>query len=130
MNGGFGGSFIDGFVQAIKDSSDAIFPFLKEILQKFGAISNYGDNAFTYAPLKTDLIVNVWGSEDIFYKSMFGVFYRNYQLVVRSEKDSKLLSRLFNQSSILSDLNRSLLYFNLPIESILKERHVPVMLYP
>lgn len=70
------------------------------------------------------------GSEDLFYKSIFGVFYRNYQLLIRSDKDSKLLSRLFTQSKILTDLNRSLLYFNLPIDTIVKERHVPVMLYP
>ena len=55
-------------------------------------------------------------TEEVFYKSMFGVFYRNYQLMISSEKDTKFLSRIFENSKILSDLNKSLLYFNLPID--------------
>ena len=61
---------------------------------------------------------------------MFGVFYRNYSLAVNSESDSRFLAKIFEHSKVLSDLNKSLLYFNLPFESILKDRHLPTQLFP
>ena len=65
---GFGDSFISNFITAVKNGSDAVFSLLKEILQTVGAITNLGVTTFPYSPLKTDLIVNVWGTEDIFHK--------------------------------------------------------------
>lgn len=66
----------------------------------------------------------------MFFKSMFGVFYRNYQLVVSSDNEARFITKLFEKSKVLTDLNKSLLYFNLPYESILKERNVPIQLFP
>ena len=63
--------------------------------------------------------------DDSFFKSMLGVFYKNYSVLINSDSDSKLLPRLFSGSKILSDLNKNILYLNLPYETILKERHLP-----
>lgn len=65
------------------------------------------------------------GGDTTFFKSMFGVFYKNYSLLVNSDSDAKLLPKLFTSSKILSELNKSILYFNMPYETILKERHIP-----
>lgn len=66
--GVFDETFIGGFIKAAQDSTEAVFPYLKEILLKLGAIRNFGTDAFSYCPARTNLVVNVWGSEDIFYK--------------------------------------------------------------
>jgi hypothetical protein len=62
---------------------------------------------------------------------MMGIFYKNYSLLVTQESDARLLDKIFVGSKILSaDLNRSILYFNLPFETILKDRQTPKMLFP
>jgi hypothetical protein len=61
---------------------------------------------------------------------MFGVFYKNYSMMINYDSDSRFIRRIFENSKLLSDLNKSLLYFNLPMETILKERHIPVQLFP
>jgi len=50
--------------------------------------------------------------------------------MINSERDSRFLEKLFEKSKILTDLNKSLLYFNLPNETILRERHIPTLLFP
>ena len=70
------------------------------------------------------------GGESDLFKSMFGVFYKNYSLMINSDSDARLLSKLFTNSKILSDLNKSLLYFNMPSDTSLKENHIPVQLFP
>lgn len=50
--------------------------------------------------------------------------------MINSDSDTRLLSKLFTNSKILSDLNKSLLYFNMPFDTILKENHIPVQLFP
>jgi len=56
-------SFIGNFISAAQVSSDAIYPFIKDIYQRYGSLET-----FNFSPQKTDLIVNVWGTEDIFHK--------------------------------------------------------------
>lgn len=56
------------------------------------------------------------------FKSIFGTFYKQYN---SGEFDSKFLSRLFKQSKILSDINKSILYFNMPFDTIVKEKRMP-----
>ena len=62
----------------------------------------------------------------MFFKSMYGVFYRNYQLLIASDSDSRFLGKIFEKSKILSDLNKSLLYFNMPYDTVLKDKILPV----
>ena len=69
-------------------------------------------------------------SDDMFFKSMFGVFYKSYSMMINSDSDARFLRRVFENSKMLSDLNKQLLYFNMPLETILKERHLPVQLFP
>jgi len=40
------------------------------------------------------------------------------------------LGKVFEKSKILSDINKSLLYFNMPYDTILKDRTLPVLLFP
>lgn len=69
-------------------------------------------------------------SDEMFFKSMFGVFYKSYSMMINSDSDARFLRRVFENSKMLSDLNKQLLYFNMPLETILKERHLPVQLFP
>ncbi|CDW76335.1 b-box zinc finger family protein [Stylonychia lemnae] len=66
----------------------------------------------------------------IIQKSIFGVFHKFYPQMINQDLDSRFLSRVFRGSNILSDINKSLLYFNLPYDPILKDRHQPQQLFP
>jgi hypothetical protein len=57
---------------------------------------------------------------------MVGVFYKNYSMMINYDSDARFLGKIFEKSKLLSDLNKSLLYFNLPLETILKDRNLPV----
>ena len=61
---------------------------------------------------------------------MFGVFYKSYSMMINSDSDTQLLRWVFKNSKMLSDLNKQLLYFNMQLETILKERDLPVQLFP
>ena len=50
--------------------------------------------------------------------------------MINKEVDSKFLSKLFKGSNLLSDANTALLYFNLPIDPVLKDKQIPQMLFP
>lgn len=61
-------AFMEGFIKAAQGATDAIFPYLKEALLRLGAMKSYGATTFCYSPPSADLVVNLWGSEDIFYR--------------------------------------------------------------
>eukprot|EP00347_Sterkiella_histriomuscorum_P018935 403343594 len=66
----------------------------------------------------------------ILQKSIFGVFQKQYPQLISSDSQSRFISKLFKGSQILSDINKSLIYFNLPFDPILKDKHLPVQLFP
>ena len=61
----------------------------------------------------------------LLFKSIYGIFYKNYNIVTNSDSDSKFLSRVFKGSTLLSDPNKALLYFTLPQDPLLKDKHLP-----
>jgi uncharacterized protein (DUF2225 family) len=61
---------------------------------------------------------------------MFGAFYKSYSTMINSDSDAQLLRRVLKNSKMLSDLNEQLLYFNMQLETILRERDLPVQLFP
>lgn len=79
--------------------------------------------------LKESGSVSATYEEALLYKSVFGMFYRNYE-AFGSDQDLKILSKIFKKSKILSDLQKCILYFNLPSDMILKEKHIPALLFP
>jgi hypothetical protein len=50
--------------------------------------------------------------------------------MITSDSEARFVGKIFDKSTILSDINKSLLYFNLPFDSILKERHLPSLIFP
>jgi hypothetical protein len=65
-------------------------------------------------------------------RSIYGVFSQNYKRFVAEpgRGDSvEIWKHFFLSSEILSDVERSLLYFNLPYDDIIKERLEPHRLY-
>ena len=69
---------------------------------------------------------------DSIQRSVFGVFSQNYKLYkeLPGKKDSmEIWKNFFIQSKILSDIQRSLLYFNLPFNDIIKEQVKPELLF-
>jgi|LauGreDrversion4_2_1035121.scaffolds.fasta_scaffold1619440_1 hypothetical protein len=37
-------------------------------------------------------------TDDLFFKSMFGVFYKNYSMMIYNDSDSRFLRRIFEKS--------------------------------
>lgn len=58
---GYDDPFVDNFIMAAQISNEMLYPYIKDIITKFSA-------TFPYSPSRTDLIVNVWGSKDIFHQ--------------------------------------------------------------
>lgn len=92
---GFDDSFAGRFISAVQNSSDELYSLVGNILEKRGAISSIGVNPVAPSPLKADLIVNVWGTEDDFYKigvvgkreNMFGKVTYNIEIVGATHTD-------------------------------------------
>ena len=70
--------------------------------------------------------------QDSIQRSIFGVFSQNYKLYrdLPGKKETvKIWQDYFIASSILDDVQRSLLYFNLPFDSIIREEIKPELLF-
>jgi len=69
---------------------------------------------------------------DSIERSVFGVFSKNYKLYkeLPGKKDSmEIWKNFFINSKILNDVQRCLLYFNLPFNDIIKEEIKPILLF-
>jgi hypothetical protein len=76
--------------------------------------------------LKESGAINKGNEEALLYRSIFGVFYKNYN----HEKDGKFLSKVFKRSKLLSPLNKLILYYNLPPDLIVHDKLIPMQIFP
>ena len=70
--------------------------------------------------------------EESVQRSMFGIFARNFKQFKEQQPNDLdiILRKFFKSSYILDDVQRIILYFNLPYNPIIKEKIEPVRIYP
>ena len=67
--------------------------------------------------------------QNVLLKSTYGIYHNNYENVGK-QLGSKFHLKLFKGSRVLSDLNRIILYYNLPLEQIIMRQAIPRRLFP
>lgn len=70
--------------------------------------------------------------EESIMRSMFGIFARSYKIFCETQpNDIDLICRkAFKGSYILDDVQRVMLYYNLPYNPIIKEKVLPTRIFP
>jgi hypothetical protein len=86
----------------------------------------------TVANSKNKNMQNASIVQDSIQRSVFGVFSQNYKLykdLPGKKENVEIWKNYFIASSILDDVQRSLLYFNLPFDAIIREEIKPELLF-